>query len=148
MADKDFEIGGREFKLSKIGAFEQFHIVRRLGPILGDIIPVAQGIKGTLSDKEQTEEQKFETIAKIAQPILNGLSKLSDIDANKVLLGLLSSVEIKQAPVGNWARIARGEMLMIQDLELPTMLQVAGRAFAYNLSGFFATAPQTSHGGK
>ena len=62
-------------------------------------------------------------------------------------MGLLSSVEIKQS-AGNWARIARDENLMIQDLDLGTMLQAAGRAFAYNLAGFFAIAPQTSHGEK
>jgi hypothetical protein len=147
MSERDFTAGGREFKLSKIDPFKQFHIVRRLGPILGDIIPVAQKIKSTLSGTE-TEDQKFETIAQIAQPILNGLSKLSDEDANKVLLGLLSAVEVKQAPAGNWARIARDENLMIQDVDLPVLLQAAGRAFAFNLAGFFAIAPQISHGGK
>ena len=65
-----------------------------------------------------------------------------------MLLGLLSSVEVKQMPAGNWARIAREDMIMMQDLELPVLLQAAGRAFAYNLAGFFAIAPQTSHGEK
>lgn len=146
MSDQDFQAGGREFKLSKIDAFKQFHIVRRLGPILGDIIPVAQKLKGMQSEK-QTEEEKFESVAQLAKPIMEGLSKLSDQDANTVLLGLLSAVEIKQQPANNWARIVRDGNLMIQDLELPVMLQVAGRAFAYNLAGFFATAPRTSHGG-
>lgn len=148
MSERDFTAGGREFKLNKIDPFKQFHIVRRLGPILGDIIPVAQKIKSAISGTEETEEQKLEAVALIAQPVLNGLSKLSEEDANSVLLGLLSSVEVKQPPVGNWARVARDNQLMISDLELPLMLQVAGRAFAYNLASFFAIAPQTSHGGK
>jgi hypothetical protein len=147
MSERDFKAGGREFKLSKLDAFKQFHIVRRLGPILGDIIPVAQKLKG-IKEEGQSEEEKFETIAQLAKPIMEGLSKLSDQDANIVLLGLLSSVEVKQQPANNWARIARDGNLMIQDMELPVMLQVAGRAFAYNLAGFFAIAPQTSHGGK
>lgn len=147
MNERDFQAGGHDFKLNKIDPFKQFHIVRRLGPILGDIIPVAQKIKSTISG-EQSEDEKFETIAQIAQPILNGLSKLSDEDANKVLLGLLSAVEVKQLPAGNWAKIAREESLMIQTIELQVLLQVAGRAFAYNLAGFFATAHQTSRGGK
>lgn len=145
MSERDFQAGGKEFKLSKIDAFKQFHIVRRLGPILGDIIPVAQKLKG-MKTEGQSEDEKFEMIAEIAKPVMQGLSKLSDEDANRVLLGLLSSVEVKQQ-TGNWARIARDENLMIQDLELPIMLQVAGRAFAYNLAGFFAIAPQASHGG-
>ena len=148
MTERDFTAGGRDFKLNKMDAMKQFHVVRRLGPILGDIIPVAQKIKGTITDSAQSEEERFESIAVIAQPILNGLSKLSDEDANKVILGLLSTVEVRQMPAGNWGRVAREDMIMMQDIEFPVLLQVAGRAFAYNLSGFFATAQQTSHGGK
>lgn len=148
MTEQDFQVGSRDFKLSKIDAFKQFHIVRRLGPILGDIIPVAQKLKGLLKDDSQSEDDKFEVIAQLAKPIMEGLSKLSDQDANTVLLGLLSAVEVRQMPAGNWARIARDNNMMIQDLELPVMLQVAGRAFAYNLAGFFATAHQTSHAAK
>lgn len=147
MNERDFQAGGREFKLSKIDPFKQFHIVRRLGPLLGDIIPVAQSIKGLKDDSEQNEEEKLETIAMLAKPLMEGFSKLSDADADVVLLGLLSAVEIKQS-TGNWARIVRDKNIMIQDLELPILLQAAGKAFAYNLAGFFAIAPQASHGGK
>jgi len=149
MNERDFQVGDREFKLSKIDPFKQFHIVRRLGPILGDIIPVAQKIKGKLSgDSTGSEEDKFQAIAELAKPVMDGISKLSDEDANRVLLGLLNSVEMKQQPKGNWARIARDENIMIQDLELPVLLQVAGRAFAYNLSSFFSIAHPASQGGK
>ncbi len=147
MNERDFQAGGRDFKLSKIDPFKQFHIVRRLGPILGDIIPIAQKLKD-LKDEGQSEDEKFEVISRLAKPIMDGLSKLSDEDANKVLLGLLSSVEVKQMPQGNWARIARDDVFMIQDIDLPIMLQAAGRAFAYNLKSFFTSAHLSSHGGK
>lgn len=147
MSDRDFEIGARKFKLNKIDAFKQFHIVRRLGPILGDIIPVAQKLVGSKID-DLSEDQKLEQIAKLAAPLMTGFSKLSDEDANKVLLGLCSAVEMQQMPAGNWARVATDSMVMFQDLDLAVLLQVAGRAFVYNLSGFFASAPQTSRNGK
>jgi hypothetical protein len=146
MSDRDFEIGTRKFKLNKIDAFKQFHVVRRLGPILGDIIPVAQKLKG-LNSENQSQDEMFDAIAKISQPILIGLSKLSDADSNMVLISLCSAVEMQQS-MGNWARVATDAGLMFQDLDLPTLLQIAGRAFIYNLSGFFAAAPQVSHGGK
>ena len=37
--DNDFEIGGRQFKLNKIDAIKQFHVARRVSPILGDLMP-------------------------------------------------------------------------------------------------------------
>lgn len=142
MSDRDFEIGTRKFKLSKIDTFKQFHIVRRIGPILSDMIPAMQSVQRVQS-QSISEEAKLEEFGKLATPIMTGLAKLSDADADLVLFGLLCSVEIQQAG-GNWARVATPSMLMIQDLELPVMLQIAGKALMYNLSGFFAALPRQS----
>lgn len=143
--DRDFEIGGRKFKLSKIDAFKQFHIVRRVGPILSDLIPAAQGA-GKFSSvgevEKLTEEQKGELFAKLAQPVMNGLAKLSDADADTVLKGLLSAVEMQHAQTGSWIKVVQNDMVMVQDLELATLVQMAGRAFMFNLAGFFAALPQ------
>jgi hypothetical protein len=141
MSDRDFEIGSRKFKLGKIDAFKQFHIVRRIGPILSDMLPAMKDVQKVGMGDNLTESQKLDAFAEIAAPIMTGISKLSDQDADRVLFGLLGSVEVQQ-PGGNWAKVATDSMLMIQDLELPVLLQIAGRAFAFNLSGFFSGLPQ------
>lgn len=141
-SERDFEVGTRRFKLNKIDAFKQFHIARRLAPILGDLIPIAH--KLSKLSKEQMEDDQFESIA----PIMTGISKLSDEDANKVLLGLCSAAEMYQPVSNSWARVATESAgIMFHDLELNELLQIAGRAFMYNMSGFFKLLPQTSHGG-
>lgn len=134
MNEREFEINGRRFMCSKIDAFKQFHIVRRMAPILADLLPVAS--KFAKMNATDLKEDQIEALA----PIMNGIAKLSDVDADKVLIGLLSAVEIKQE-TGNWAKVAGDHGLMFQDLDLPTMLQAAGRAFMYNLSGFFTALP-------
>lgn len=145
MSDRDFEIGSRKFKLSKIDAFKQFHIVRRISPILADLLPAMKSFKSTMgSGKELSEEDKLDHFAKIAAPLMTGLSKLSDADSELVLYGLLGAVEMQQPPANNWAKVASGNMLMLQDLELPILLHLAGRAFMYNLAGFFAVLPKSS----
>src|SRR5258707_352617 len=121
--DRDFEVGGRKFKLSKIDAFKQFHIARRISPILADILPTLKDPKKytTVESVEAlSEDQKLEMVAKFAGPIMTGFSKLSEADADAVLKGLLSSVEMQQT-AGNWARVVQGEMVMLQDLELPML---------------------------
>jgi len=138
--DRDFSIGGREFKLSKLDALKQYHIVRRVGPILSDILPAFGETKKLQNPEKLSENEKLEALAKIVSPIVNGLGKLSDADSELVLFGLLSAVEVKQS-VG-WAKVSNGSLLMMQDLELPVLLQCAGRAFVYNLSSFFAGLPQ------
>ena len=119
-----------------------------MAPILADMLPAAKEIaKIQKQSKEVTEDEKFDQIAELAAPIMNGLSKLSEEDSEKVLIGLLSAVEIKQAS-GNWARIANDNRMMFDNLDLSTLLQIAGRAFMFNLSGFFSALPQASHGGR
>lgn len=147
MAERDFEIGGRKFKLNRIDALKQFHLVRRLGPILGDILPVAQKLSKLKTDKV-SQDEAFEAIVNTGgvTKIMEGFSNLSDEDANKVLIGLCSSVEMQQEH-GNWARVAVADQLAFHDLELPVILQIAGRAFVYNIAGFFPSALPASRAG-
>lgn len=138
MSERDFSFNGRNYKLNKLDAFKQYHIVRRLAPILGDLLPAL----GKLSKKKKVEEigeQELEAFT----PIFKGFANLSDEDANRVLMGLVEAVEMQQA-TGNWARIVVNNQLMFQDFEFPELMQLAGRAFMYNLGNFLKLAPQAS----
>ena len=139
--EKNFEVGGRKFQLNKINAFKQLHIVRRVAPILGDMLPAMQGMDLKALKGDQASRENLDNIVKFLSPIFTGLSKLSDQDCEVVFLGLLSSVEVQQ-PAGNWAKVATDQMLMMQDLELPVLIQIAGHAFMFNLANFFGALPQ------
>lgn len=141
MDDRSFKISGLEFKLNKVDAFKQFHIVRRIGPLLTDLLTAMQSIGGVKVDN-LTEVQKLEHFAKLAEPLMLGLSKLSDNDSEYVLFRLLASVEVFQPEFKSWARIATDSAVIMGTLELPMLLQIAGRALVYNLSGFFALIPR------
>ncbi len=143
--ERDFKIGNREFKLLKLDTFKQFHIARRIGPIIGDLIPIAHKLRSLSLDTDDklSEEQKLEALAPILQPLIDGFSKLSDQDADFVLMGLCSAVEMKNS--GVWSRVVHEKAgLMFQDLELPELLQIAGRAFQFNLAAFFKPSPSIS----
>jgi len=60
------------------------------------------------------------------------------------LFRLLGSVEVQQEFSGStvWAKVATDSAIMMQDIELPILLQVAGKALMYNLSGFFGSLPR------
>lgn len=145
MEERDFEIGGRKFKLGKMNTFKQFHIVRRISPILADLLPEITNLqKISKDDASKSETEKFENTAKVLAPLLTGFSRLSDKDSEFVLYGLLACVEVNLN--GAWSKVATESMLMVQDMELPTLLQIAGRAFMFNLSGFFAVLPTVTPG--
>jgi hypothetical protein len=140
----DFELGGRKFKVGKLNAFKQFHLVRRLAPILADLLPTLREVQKL--PKGKSESENFDETAKVLAPILTGLSKLSDADSEFILFGLLSCVEVQIGQT--WTKMANESMLMVQDMELPALLQIAGQSFMANLSNFFAVLPATSPGAR
>ena len=143
---EDFELGGNKFKLGKINAMIQFHIVRRIGPLLAE----SMSVMGQIAKKKvdhMSEEEKLQEFSKIAEPIMVGLSKLSDQDSEYVLYRLLASVEMHQPKFNMWSTVARPEAgILFQDLEMPVLLQLAGRALMFNLKGFFSLLPQKAIG--
>lgn len=130
------EVAGLQVKVSRIPAIKQYHIVRRLAPIMADLVPLATKFQG-MSDDDLKKDQS-EAIA----PILNGIGKMSDKDSEYVLFSLLEACEIHQKEFGSWAKVVQGGVLQFQDLPLPTLFQVAAQAFRVNLTGFFAALPQ------
>lgn len=138
----DFEIGGRKFKIGKLNVFKQFHIVRRIAPILAELLPALQ----SLPKEQKLDSESFETASVILAPMLSGFSKLSDQDSEFVLYGLLSCVEVNLN--GAWSKVATESILMVQDMDLPVLLQIAGRSFMSNLSNFFAILPAVSPGAR
>lgn len=138
MVPNEFYIGGKSFTVNKLNAIQQYHVVRRMGPILSDLIPVI--VKLSKEKTENNSDAQLEQVAEFATPIMNGLSKLSDKDAEFVLFSLLSCVQIKDSD--HWFYVSKDGMLMYKNLELPILLQLAGHAFMFNLSGFFDSLPQ------
>lgn len=133
--DNEFEAGGKKFKVGKLDAFKQFHIVRRIGPLIAELVPSMTAISKAKVDS-LSEEQKLAEFSKLAAPLMQGLSKLSDDDSNYVLFKLLSAVEVYQPEFSRWSKVASDNSLMMQDIELPVLLQMAGQALRFNLSGF------------
>lgn len=140
------ELKGRKFSFLKLSASMQFHVVRRIAPILAELLP--QLSKSSISDiSKLSESEKLQNIATFVTPIMMGLNKLTDIEADYVLYTLLHAVEMQQA-TGNWIRIAQPPtplsppLLTVQDMELPDMLMLAGKAFLHNLSGFSSVLQQ------
>lgn len=128
----DFDVNGRTYRAGTIDARTQFHIVRRLGPVLSELVPVVQA-------------GNMDGLA--ALPALAGaLAKISDADADYCLFGLLKAVSRKQDQGLGWGPVCSGTTLLYDDITMPLMLQLAWQAFQQNLSSFFAAFPSALAG--
>jgi hypothetical protein len=140
-------VKGTEYKFEKIDALSQFHIVRRLAPIVGELAAVVAN-SGILKSGKKFEEMSFneldfDAIAKDITPVLSSLSKIPDEDMNYALFGLLKGVYRKQDG-GGWARVTTDTRLfMFEDIkqDLQLMMVLAGKSFSANLGGFINALP-------
>ncbi len=128
-------INGHDYKFGQIPALAQFHIVRRLAPVIGELLAaIGPSFKGGKSDVTEGE------MLKALGPITIALSKLSDEEANYILFGLLKPVTRKQVG-GGWASISTGETMMFEDIDMKVMVQLSVKSFMRNLGGFINALP-------
>jgi hypothetical protein len=122
--------GGHKYRVGRLDARKQFHIVRRLAPVLGELQAVASVKK---------PEDAF-------APLAVAVSRLSDEDSDYCIFGLLAVVSREQEQGLGWGPVSTGTTLMYDDVDLGAMLRLAWFAFSENLSGFFPAAPSGSKG--
>ncbi|QEE24525.1 hypothetical protein CS053_08430 [Rhodanobacter glycinis] len=118
----DFEIKGQSYRSGKMDTFKQFHVSRRLVPVLG-------GVAGAVSGDTSFDE--------LVQPLMHGIACMTDADCDFILEACLKVVQRQQ---GNaWSPIYAGanQALMFDDIDMSVMLQIAGKVIQDNLSGFF-----------
>jgi len=123
------EINGHAYRFGKIDALTQFHLVRRLAPVLASV-----GLSlGKL--------QQVANAADLLGPAFEVLAKMTDEESNYIIFACLRSVHRKdgQGAGAGWVALVptAQNVLAYQDIELPEMLQLTMWALRTNLEGFF-----------
>lgn len=137
------KVGDTEFQIGRISALKQFHISRRLTPLLAAVIPTLGPLlmKAMSEDAEQiSAPEKQALINKIINSlpaIGEVLAQMPDADAEFILFACLDVCMVKQDT--GWAAVRKGGVLMFQTLDMPTMLSLTWEALKANLGSFFLT---------
>lgn len=121
----EFELNGIEYRVNNLDARRQFHIMRRLSPMLAELATAVNAKSGSLD---------------ALQPLANALAGMSDSDADYCLFGLLACVQKRQGKT--WSKICVDNQLMFADMTMPIMLQIAFKAFQFNFGDFFQQPAQ------
>lgn len=127
----EFPVAGHNYRASKMDALRQFHVVRRLAPLLAGF--------GNLSE---LRTMGLDELLSNIGPGLDALAEMPDKDADYVIHGCLSVVQREHE--GGWAPVFARGVLMFQDIELPEMLQLVGKVLEADLKGFFPGKGSTS----
>lgn len=116
----EFQISGITYKAGKLSAFSQFHVSRRIAPIIPTLIP----LYSEAATSDGGIGSNLDKLATLLQPFADGLANLKDEDAEYILnecLGVVTREHNgKFTPV--WSK--SGKVAMFDDLDLGVMMQI------------------------
>lgn len=127
----EIELNGQTYRIGKLNALDQFHVSRRIAPIIPTLIPVflklanGEGLAGNIG-----------TVGDALKPFAEGIAEMSD-EASEFVLSTCLSVVHRQtgttwAPV--WSKQAKAAMF--DDLDLSVLLNLAIRVIKDSLEPF------------
>lgn len=140
MENKEIEIEGHVYRIGKLDAFKQFHLVRRLTPVffaLGNsgatVEKTAAGGIAGLSD--------LAAIGALA-PVADVIAKLSD-EESEYVVNLCLLVCQRKVSEGKWApvKVRGAAKLQMDDITLTAMMQLVFAVIEENLGNFFPVPP-------
>lgn len=147
----EFEINGRQFRFDKLPAMQQFHVSRKIAPLLPPLFPIFAQVTKELQAEGKTKKTKgnlttdLDKIGPLFQPFADVLAGMSDETAEYVFGTCLGIVWYKHGE--NWIKFwnTTGKIAMVAELnDVGLMLQLVARviqdALAPFISGFLMNA--------
>ena len=143
----ELEIVGNTYRINSMPAMTQFHVMRKLGPVLPGIVPVLAQAAAALPQADGQEDGGAMTtvdgvaaIAMAARPLLDGLAAMADADAEYVINHCLSAVMRRDPGGKSWNAVSRDGVTMFDDIDLMTSMQIVWAVLRENYTGFFRAA--------
>jgi len=136
---------GKTYRIGKMTAFQQFHVSRKISPLIPPLIPVFMQIA------KDSGANNIAQLSALFQPFCEGFAALSDETAEYVISNCLSVVRRrndKDEFVPIWS--TGGKVVMFDDInDLSTLLRLVLRVIQDSLgnflSGFLSGAPLDSN---
>jgi hypothetical protein len=130
----DITINGNAYRSVKLDAFKQFHVARRLAPVvfaLGSAATNALKAPSVLQD----DAAAMDAVISAAGPVADVFAAMSDADSQYILTTCLSTCS-RQSNVG-WQPIVNANgAFQFDDIDLPTMMQIAIAVIRENIGNF------------
>ncbi len=131
----DVTIGDNAYQIGKLPAMTQFHVVRRIGPVLATM-----GVSITemaAAGKSMNDEADMLTIMGTVSDVV---AKMSNDDVEYVIYACLAVVRRRvPVPGGNdrYMNVLTGRSFQFQDIDMTVMMRLTVEVLRENLGGFF-----------
>lgn len=124
----EIELEGFTYSIEKLNAIQQWHVFRRLIPLLSAFSGLAN------TDKDAVRSSMLSQLS----PAFSQLQEMSDVDTDFILNTCLSVVKRRDHASGGWMRVmVKPGLIQFDDIEMSTMLRLTSFVIMENLSPFF-----------
>lgn len=132
MSIPEVQIGEDLYQIGKLPAMTQFHVVRRIGPVLASmgvsITEMAASGKSLRADVD---------LLSIMGTVSEVVAHMSNDDVEYVIYACLGVVRRKQGE--RFMAVMTGKNFQFQDIDMNKMLRLTVEVLKENLGGFFPT---------
>lgn len=143
-----FTIEGQEYLSGKLNVMQQFHVSRKLMPVLGSAASIARSMapKAIGADGEPDEQASEVALVAAIPMIAEAIAKLTDADCDFVIFTCMSVVQRKVQQSGSWAAVTSqsARRFMYDDITLPAMMQIVWHVLQENIGNFLPVSGTTS----
>lgn len=141
----EFTVNGQAYRTAKIDAMRQFHLSRKIAPIIPALIPVF----AKLAESQKAEGAKplssdLATMANLFEPFAEAIAGMSDEAAEYVMGTCLSVVQRQQGTTWSPVWSDRQKVCMFDDIDAGVMVQLAAFVVRESLGPFLAGLLSTS----
>ena len=130
----DFIINNIEYRVEKLDAKTQFHLSRKIAPLLPKLLPVFVSI--SQKDKESILSGNIEELCSVLQPFTDSLAEIPDEQASFIYDTCLQNVMRKTGK--DYAKVVSGNSSMFHDIDLDVTIQIVIKVIWYNLGSFIS----------
>lgn len=139
----EFEIGGREYRVSPMSTFDQAAIAKRLFPIFETLQAVAREVQAMRGDGS---EMDMERMLPLLMPIGRAIATMSDEDTNLLIRKCLGAVKRKDSSGWHGVWNDRAQQPQFEDIDFREQMQLVVAVIQTRFGGFFPASPSTSSG--
>lgn len=131
------EIGGSNYQIGTLPAMTQFHVVRRIGPVLAEL-----GISITEEASAGKDLKQDEVLMRMLGTAGRVLAQMTDADVEYVINSCLGACRRQQGE--RYMPVLTGKSFQFSDIDMQTMLRLTVEVLKENLGNFFPTLPAVS----
>ncbi|MDC4815485.1 hypothetical protein NQ815_17365 [Acinetobacter baumannii] len=137
------QIGNYDYEIGRLNAIDQFHVSRKIAPIIPTIMPIltelAKGqLQKTIEKLESAEENdvsglaeaNLESLGEALQPLMDAFAKMPEDDVDYVIKKCLTVVS------RNGAKVVVRDAIMFDDLGMEHILPLTIAVIRTNLGNF------------